>query len=105
MAGELAGQMTLFDLAAPVRRKAGRPKLTVAESVSLYRSGMSACEIARDYKLTRSGVETRIRAGGLAGLAWCPVHRIHEEIHSDFRALGIDPGMVRAEAGAARGSV
>jgi hypothetical protein len=68
MAAELAGQMTLFDLGtpAPARGKAARPKLTVAGAASLYRSGMSACEIARDYKLTRSGAEARIRAGGLA---------------------------------------
>jgi hypothetical protein len=88
MTGEAARQAPLFNLAAvaPVRRK-GRPKLTTAEAAGLYRSGMSACEIARDYKLTRSGVETRIRAEGLAGLQWCSIHRIHEELHPDFRAV------------------
>ena len=88
MTGELAAQAPLFNLAAsaPVRRKASRPKLTASEAARLYRSGMSVCEIARDYRLTRSGVETRIRDGGLAGLQWCSIHRIHEELHPDFRA-------------------
>jgi len=36
--------------------------------------------IAQRYRLTRSGVEGRIRAAGLGGLAWCPVHRVHEEL-------------------------
>lgn len=76
-------QGTLFDLAAPdpARGKSGRLKLTAAGAASLYRSGMSACVIARDSGLTRSGTEARIRAGGLSGLAWCPLHRVHEELH------------------------
>lgn len=84
----LPGQLPLFGLAAlaPARRTPGRQKLTAAGAARLYRSGMSACEIARDYKLTRSGVEARIRAGGLAGVRWCPVHRTCEELHPDFRA-------------------
>jgi len=56
--------------------------LSPTEAAAMYRSGMSACEIAAAQKprLTRSGVESRIRAAGLGGLVWCSVHRIHEEL-------------------------
>ena len=54
--------------------------LTPEEAASLYRSGLSACQIAQMHKLTRNGVESRIRAGGLGGLQWCPIHCTHEEL-------------------------
>jgi hypothetical protein len=54
--------------------------LTPAEAADLYRSGKSACEIAAVHGITRQGAEARIRAGGLAGLQWCPVHRVLEEL-------------------------
>jgi hypothetical protein len=57
-------------------------KLSPEEAARLYRDGKSSCLIAADYKLTRNGVETRIRAAGVTGgLVWCPIHRIHEELH------------------------
>jgi hypothetical protein len=57
-------------------------KLTPDEAADLYRSGKSSCEIAQFHKLTRNGVEARIRAGGISGgVVWCPVRRIHEELH------------------------
>jgi hypothetical protein len=55
-------------------------KLTPAEAADLYRQGWSACEIAQVHGITRAGAEARIRAAGLGGLQWCPVHRIHEEL-------------------------
>jgi hypothetical protein len=55
--------------------------LTPAAAADLYRSGMSACEIAAAHRITRQGAEARIRAGGLAGVQWCPIHRTHEELH------------------------
>ncbi len=56
--------------------------LTPAEAADLYRSGMSACQIAAARGITRQGAEARIRAGGLGGLQWCPVHRVLEELSS-----------------------
>jgi hypothetical protein len=57
-------------------------KLTPDEAARMYRSGMSSCQIAAATKLTRNGVEARIRAGGISGgLQWCPVHQVHEELH------------------------
>jgi hypothetical protein len=38
----------------------------------MYRSGMSACEIAHAYAITRQGAESKIREGGLGGVQWCP---------------------------------
>jgi hypothetical protein len=40
-------------------------KLTPADAAALYRSGMSACQIAAAHGITRQGAEARIRAGGL----------------------------------------
>jgi hypothetical protein len=57
------------------------PRLTPEKAADLYRSGQSACQIAEAYKLTRGGAENRIRAGGLSGLRWCPVHRVHERLN------------------------
>jgi hypothetical protein len=86
-------QLSLFDDAtgAPAvpARPAGRtsrPKLTPAAAADLYRSGQSACEIAADRGITRQGAENRIRAGGLAGVQWCRIHRAHEELRHE------DPG-------------
>ena len=76
-------QATLFDGItgeAPAARPAKPPKLTPAEAAGLYRGGMSVCEIAHAYKLTRGGVEARIRAGCLGGNRWCPIHRTHEAL-------------------------
>jgi hypothetical protein len=56
-------------------------KLTPADAADLYRSGMSACQIAQAHGITRQGAEARIRAGGLGGVQSCPVHRVHEELH------------------------
>jgi hypothetical protein len=58
------------------------PRLTPAEAADLYRAGQSACQIAEQFKLTRSGAEARIRAGGCGGLRWCPIHRTHETLRA-----------------------
>ena len=55
-------------------------RLTPAEAADLYREGMSACQIATAHRITRQGAEARIRAGGLGGVQWCPIHRAHEEL-------------------------
>jgi hypothetical protein len=55
--------------------------MTDAEAADLYRSGMSACEVAATQKprpLTKSGAEEKIRRGGARGLQWCSVHRKYE---------------------------
>lgn len=49
--------------------------LSPAEAAALYKSGLSACQVAEAHKLTRAGAETAIRKGGLGGLQWCPLHR------------------------------
>jgi hypothetical protein len=64
------------DVLMPGRRE----PLTPARAAELYREGMSACQIAEAYGITRGGAEARIRAGGLGGLQWCPVHRAYEEL-------------------------
>ena len=51
-------------------------KLTPADAAALYRSGMAACQIAQAHGITRQGAEARIRAGGLGGVQWCPIHRL-----------------------------
>lgn len=66
----------------------GQPKLTPAEAANLYRDGMSACQIAQAHNLTRRGAEARIRAGGLGGKQWCPIHRTHEAL------TPTDPGIL-----------
>jgi hypothetical protein len=63
--------------------KPGRPKLTPADAAALYVKGMSACDIAAEYGVTRSGAEAKIRAGGAAGLRWCRVHRTWEELRME----------------------
>lgn len=56
-------------------------QLTPAMAAELYRAGLSACQIQRLWpRMTRAGVEDKIRAGGLAGLAWCPWHRTFETL-------------------------
>ena len=82
-----AEQAGLFDAepSKPMRQRG--PRLTADAAAVLYRSGASVCEIARDFKLTRQGVENRIRDGGLGGNAWCPIHRTHE-------ALRLEDGQV-----------
>jgi len=92
-----AEQATLFDVPAPATQPRP-PKLTPAAAAGLYRGGMSACEIAQAYKLTRGGVEARIRAGGLGGNQWCPIHRTHETLRLE------DPG-VPPNAGGMWGAV
>jgi hypothetical protein len=57
-----------------------RVKLTAAAAAEEYRGGASACQIAQAYGLTRGGAAARIRAGGLGGLQWCPIHRAWEEL-------------------------
>lgn len=49
--------------------------LLPADAAELYRSGLSACQVAEQTGLTRSGAEDKIRKGGLRGLQWCPIHR------------------------------
>jgi len=57
-------------------------KLSPDEAARLYRDGKSSCLIAADFKLTRNGVEARIRAAGISGgLQWCPLHGTYEELH------------------------
>jgi hypothetical protein len=73
-------------------RKASRPKLTPAEAANLYRQGMSACEIAAAHGITRQGAEARIRAGGLGGVCWCPIHRTHEELRLDDPRAPLNAG-------------
>jgi hypothetical protein len=60
----------------------GSPRLTPAEAARMYRSGMSACEIAHACAITRQGAETKIREGGLGGVQWCPLCRAYEELHA-----------------------
>jgi len=48
--------------------------LSPADAADLYRSGLSACQVAEQTGLTRAGAEEKIRKGGLHGLQWCPVH-------------------------------
>ena len=76
-------------IGSTVRRPAGRTgPLSPAVTVALYRNGMSACEIAGAYGITRGGAEARIRAGGLGGLQWCPVHYTYEELrHVNAKAV------------------
>lgn len=54
--------------------------LPPAEAAALYKSGLSACQIAEKHKITRAGAENAIRKGGLGGLQWCPVHRRLETV-------------------------
>jgi hypothetical protein len=55
--------------------------LSPQQAADLYRSGQSACVIAAEHKLTRSGTEDKIRRGGLRGLVWCALHHTYEELH------------------------
>jgi hypothetical protein len=57
-----------------------REPLTPARAAELYREGMSACEIAAAYGITKGGAEARIRAGGLGGNQWCRIHRAYERL-------------------------
>jgi hypothetical protein len=59
-----------------------RMKLTPGDAAALYAKGMSACEIAAAYGITKQGAEARIRAGGLAGLQWCKTCRALEEVRN-----------------------
>ena len=61
-------------------KPARRARLTPAAAAQEYRDGASACQIAQAHGLTRAGAEARIRAGGLGGLNWCPLHRAWEEL-------------------------
>lgn len=54
--------------------------LSPADAAEMYRSGMSACEIAEQAKLTPAGAAAAIRKGGLSGLGWCKIHRRLEEV-------------------------
>jgi hypothetical protein len=54
--------------------------LTPADAAALYRSGLSACQVAEANKLTRAGAQAAIRKGGLNGLGWCPLCRRLEEV-------------------------
>jgi len=58
--------------------------LSPAEAGAEYLSGKSACQIAAVYpRMTRQGVEARIRAAGWGGLHWCPIHLVYEELTMD----------------------
>jgi hypothetical protein len=55
--------------------------LSPAEAGAQYLKGLSACQIAAAHpRLTRAGVEARIRAAGWGGVHWCPIHRTYEEL-------------------------
>lgn len=56
--------------------------LDPAEAARLYRDEQhSPCQIAADHGLTSAGTARKIRDGGVTGgLAWCPVHRRHEQL-------------------------
>jgi hypothetical protein len=53
--------------------------LTPAMAGQLYAAGLSPCQVLRLWpRMTRAGVEDKIRAAGLAGLVWCPLCRALE---------------------------
>ena len=54
--------------------------LSPADAAALYRSGLSACQIAQANNLTPAGAQAAIRRGGLNGLGWCPLCRRLEEV-------------------------
>ena len=54
--------------------------LSPADAAALYQSGLSACQIAADSKLTKAGAQAAIRKGGRGGLGWCPLCRRLEEV-------------------------
>jgi hypothetical protein len=54
--------------------------LSPADAAALYRSGLSACQIAQANKLTKAGAQAAIRKGGRSGLGWCPLCRKLEEV-------------------------
>jgi hypothetical protein len=54
--------------------------LSPADAAALYRSGLSACQIAAERKLTPAGAAAAIRRGGRNGLGWCPLCRRMEEV-------------------------
>jgi hypothetical protein len=57
--------------------------LTPAMAGQLYEAGLSPCQILRLWpRMTRAGVEDKIRAAGLAGLVWCPLCRRLEDLRS-----------------------
>jgi hypothetical protein len=57
--------------------------LTPAMAGELYRAGLSPCQILKLWpRMTRAGVEDKIRAAGLAGLAWCPLCRALEPLQA-----------------------
>lgn len=59
----------------------GRLELTPEVARDLYANRrMSACVIAEQFRLTRAGVEAKIRKAGLGGLTWCPLHGLYEEL-------------------------
>ena len=54
--------------------------LSPSDAAALYVSGLSACQIAANSKLTRAGAQAAIRKGGRNGLGWCPLCRRLEEV-------------------------
>jgi hypothetical protein len=82
MVTAVSEQMTLPGMSEAPPAMAPLPKtLSPAMAAELYRAGLSACMIQRLWpRMTRAGVEDKIRAGGLAGTAWCSVHRVLEDL-------------------------
>lgn len=54
--------------------------LSPDDAAALYESGKSVCEIAAAHKLTKTGVEDKLRKRGKHGLVWCPIHRMYEAL-------------------------
>lgn len=62
-----------------------KEQLTPERAAFLYaETGLSACEIAGEYGLTREGVERKIRAGGVQGVHYCRIHRTMEASYSGY---------------------
>jgi len=62
-------------------------RLTPEHAGEMYRAGKSACVIAAEFKIRPSRAADRIRAAGLGGNVWCPIHRTHETIRNLPRSL------------------
>lgn len=54
--------------------------LAPADAAALYKSGLSACEVAERYKLKPAGAARIIVKGGVQGLQWCRIHGKLEEL-------------------------
>ena len=59
--------------------------LTPQRAAELYAGWRwSVCQIQRLYpRMTRAGVEARVREAGLAGVMWCPLCRTYEQTRAE----------------------